>query len=651
MDDYSINLRPLFEIPARWWRLIFTTTTGVVVLALIYTLLPFTTPNVYRATSSVAIVKSRTQVSFDSAVRTLTEEDFIAGIQGNLNEVLQENNEIRRQTLVALVNNGTIAERVLDQLQSELPEDNLEAGALRRLVKAELAEQGSSELININVTHPDPVIAARIANAWAAEYETLVNDIYGRPASTTGSVQEDVQRAKQIYDNAQEALVQAIAESHLSQSQREIGEKQRILAVLQDARQRAISTTINFEVDLDTELYTAYLAAQSANRLLAFNKEQERKRTLLEAYIDTQTNAQVSTYRQQIGDRQRILNDAYDRKAALERLRERALVLQLQAEQGGDAQSAALAIALFKMDVAGVLGRTDIAELNLTDPAELAPADLVADTSALVSALETQLAATEQQIREQSATLINDAGIELFVPPDETELTNEIRQRYPELFEPGELAQLSEDALTDNELQQAALQIADNLLQLRDRQGLLGFTSANTPLNDAINTLEQEIRTLQAQLEGDQANITDLRRARDLVFEAYSTLSRKAAEIGVADQLPGSEVRFASEATPPVAPANATERAVNLVSATLLGLLIGLVGAVVLEFAAPGSVPRRVFGKAEAPWNRAWRWSTTPSPAIPSQREQARARRAATHQPATSEPQPHDTGEAEVKEG
>lgn len=646
MDDYSINLRPFFEIPARWWRFIVATTAGLVILSLIYNLLPFTVPDVYRATSSVAIVKSRTEVSFDSAVRTVTEDDLLAGLEGNLNDVVQQNNDNRRQTLVELVNNGTIAERVIDQLQDELPSDDLRTGRLLGYVDATLADNGSSDLIQIRVTHPDPVIAARIANVWAAEYETLVNDIYGRPASTTDTVQGDVQRTKQIYDDAQEALVQAISESRVSQAQREIDEKQRILAVLQDARQRAISTTINFQVDLDAELYTAYLNAQSANRLLAFNSEQERKRTLIEAYIDTQTRAQVDTYRQQIADRQRVLEDAYTRKATLERLLERARTLQQQAQQGGDASSAALAVALLKMDVAGVLGRTDIAELNLTDPAELAPADLVADTTALVTALEAQLAATEQQISDQSETLISDTGIELFEPPSETELTAAIRQRYPELFEPGELAQLSEDVLEDNALQQAALQIADDLLQLRDRQGLLSFTSVDTPLNDAINALEQEIRTLQAQLERDQANVADLRRARDLAFEAYSTLSRKAAEISVADQIPGTEVRFASEATVPVSPANRTERAFNIILAVLLGLMLGLVGAVVLEFATPGSLPRRIVGGADAPWNRAWRWLTKPSPAIPAQRDKAAARRTTQQAPATDAAPPTDPPQA-----
>lgn len=634
MNDYSINLRPFFEIPLRWWRFIFTTTALLTIFAIMVNLLPDSITDLYRAKASVAIIKSRTQVSFDSSVRTVTEEDLIAGLSGNIAAVIENNNKSRRETLVALVQNGTIAERVLDRLQDELPKSDLNSGSLIKRVSGTIAAGGDSDLIEISVTHPDPVLAARMANVWAEEYEQLVNNIYGRPASTTDAVQNDVLRAKQVYDDAQEALIQAIAQSRVSQAEREISEKTRILAVLQESRQRAISTTINFQVDRDAELYTEYLASRSANRLLAFQKEQARKRSLMEAYIDTQTSAQITAYTQQVADRRRILEDAYNRKARIEGLLERARTMQQQAQQGGDAESSALAVAFLKMDVAGVLGRADVSELNIANPAELAPANFVADMNAMVSALEQQLAATESQIATQSEVLINDENLTLFTPPDETELTALIAQRYPELFETGSLAELSIAALEDDELSQAALRIADDLLQLRERQGLLSFTSANTPLNTAISNLEQELRNLRSAVERDQGNIRDLQRARDLAFEAYATLSRKSAEINVADQLPGSEVRFASRATVPTRPTNSNELVLNVALFAVLGVLAGLLGAVVLEFAQPGSIPQRVFGKPERAWNRFWRWYVKPSPAIRSQREQAQLRQAAAAQQA-----------------
>ncbi len=634
MNDYTINLRPFFEILLRWWRFVFTTIAVFTIFAIIFNLLPDTVTDLYRAEASVAIIKSRTQVSFDSSVRTITEEDLIASLTGNIANVIESNNASRRETLVALVQNGTIAERVLDRLQDELPKSDLNSGSLINRVKGTVAANGDSDLIEISVTHPDPILAARIANAWAEEYEQLVNNIYGRPASTTDAVQNDVLRAKQVYDDAQEALIQAIAQSRVSQAQREINEKTRILAVLQESRQRAISTTINFQVDRDAELYTEYLAARSANRLLAFQKEQARKRALMNAYIDTQTQAQIAAYTQQVADRQRVLEDAYNRKARIEGLLERARAMQQQAQQGGDAESSALAVAFLKMDVAGVLGRADVSELNITDPAALAPTNFVADMNAMVSALEQQLTATESLIATQSEILINDENLTLFTPPDETELTALIAQRYPELFETGNLAELSIAALEDDELSRTALQIADDLLQLRERQGLLSFTSANTPLNTAINNLEQELRNLRSAVERDQGNIRDLERARDLAFEAYSTLSRKSAEINVADQLPGSEVRFASRATVPTRPANSNELVLNVALFAVLGVLVGLLGAVVLEFSRPSSIPQRVFGKPERVWNRAWRWCVKPSPEIRSQREQAQLRQAAAAQQA-----------------
>ncbi|NJO04658.1 MAG: hypothetical protein HC876_03510 [Chloroflexaceae bacterium] len=616
MEDFSINLRPIFEVPLRWWRFIITMVTLVAIVAGAINLLPFLIPDIYRATAGVAIVKSRTEVSFESAVETLTEEQ----IQAALGPPTRDDTtaEFRRATLVSLVNNGTIAEQVLDQLQDRLPEGDLERGILSRRVAGQLANDGDSDLIQIVVTHPNPEIAAAIANAWAASYERLINDIYARPSNTTDSIQEEVTRAKQIYDDAQETLIQSLAENRISQAQRQINEKTRILNVLLEARQRAISTTINFQVERDAELYTAYLAAQSANRLMAFQKEQDRKRDLVAAYIDAQTDAQLSTFEEQAADRQRILDEAYERKALTEQLLERARVLQQQAQQGGDAQSAALALAFLKMDVAGVLDDVQVTELNVSDLASLAPDDFVTDTTALVAALEAQLASTEATIASQTELLVNDAGLDLPEPPSESELTELIAERYPELFEPGELGQLSTAILDDNPLARSALLVAEDLLQLRDRQDLIGFSSADTPLNDAINDLEEEVRVLEAQIERDRGLQLDLMQQRDLAFETYSTLARKAAEITVADQVPGTEVRFAAEASIPTRPANDRDRIVNIALIVFLTLVLSLFGTVILEFSDPNMLPRTLGGPTNAPWNRLLRWIFTPSSAIPS---------------------------------
>jgi len=73
----------------------------------------------------------------------------------------------------------------------------------------------------LQVTATDPTIAAQIANGWAQVLVLRLNDLYGTGSSTVVVIESEVQKAKVIWNTAQEGL-----ESYLPQSQVEILEVQ-----------------------------------------------------------------------------------------------------------------------------------------------------------------------------------------------------------------------------------------------------------------------------------------------------------------------------------------------------------------------------------------------------------------------------------------
>jgi hypothetical protein len=625
MEETTINLRPLFLTPLRWWRLILVPTLILFLLGMVYQAIPMLRKEIYTAKARVAIVKARTEVDFETPVETLSEEELLYSMELQ-KEVLEEAANARRLALVELVYNDTIAQKVLDTFQDELTEEERQPGAVADMVEGSLVSGGEapSDLIEISITNKDPVKAARIANVWAAEYERLVNRIYAGPPTASDSIRADLGRAKQELSDAQEALNQFLVESRTGESQRLIDEKVKILTILQESRANAVSTIINQAIETNAEIYVAYLAAQSSNRLLAFEKEQERKRAMMNAYLSTRLDAQVNAFTLQREERQRIFNQAYAEKARIDGLLQRARLLHEQAVQGGDSRTTALALTFLKMEVAGVLDevagssassedgeRGSLLNIQLYSLDWLAPADLVTDAQSIVTTLESRLTELDSIIEQQRQVLLNDEDLALAEPADDTELTRTIREKYPELFERGELGQLSEAVIEDNPLAQAALARANDLLQLRDKRDLLSFSTADTPLNRAINDLEQEIRNLEAQVERDTARQTDLEQARDLAQQTYTTLARKAAEINVADKLPGTEVRFAARASVPVNPVITTAERYGLIIFIFLGFLIGLVGTYGMEFLGPHQPPQRIIGKPEAWWNRLFRWTFT----------------------------------------
>ena len=95
--------------------------------------------------------------------------------------------------------------------------------------------------------------------------------------------------------------------------------------------------------------------------------------------------------------------------------------------------------------------------------------------------------------------------------------------------------------------------------------------------------LLKRLDQLEAKLEAETARRQDLERRRDLAWETYATLAKKEAEVIVAAQSGGTEVRLASRAVPPSS-SSAPRKSLNVAVGGALGLVLGAFGAFAIEW-------------------------------------------------------------------
>ena len=95
--------------------------------------------------------------------------------------------------------------------------------------------------------------------------------------------------------------------------------------------------------------------------------------------------------------------------------------------------------------------------------------------------------------------------------------------------------------------------------------------------------LTAEMQTLEAKLEAEVANKQDLETQRDLTWTTYTMLAQTEAEVMVATQSGGTEVRVASMSTPPTKPVG-QGRFSSVAIAGALGLTLGVLGVFALEW-------------------------------------------------------------------
>lgn len=281
-----MELRQYLTTIWKWlWLIVLATllaggTAGVV---------SFTRPRVYEAKAGVVLIASGYSFAFEPKIQTLSDDQ--TAYQQALNR------EARRTALVALVESGTVAAKVIETLGAELSPEEQNAGALLGMVTGEAGgtarEQG--DLIEITVRADDPKKAMLIVNAWAEAYEEYINRIYGGDApGSQDSIEKEAASAKTGYESAEESLTRFVADNQVDELNRRIQEKQQIISSLQSGKQTAVTTVIDTELEARAKIIAEYINTQANNLLLAFRKEQQGKSAMLAAYMDAELDNRLT---------------------------------------------------------------------------------------------------------------------------------------------------------------------------------------------------------------------------------------------------------------------------------------------------------------------------------------------------------------------
>lgn len=529
----------------QFWRFLLACALLGGLVGLAYTRL-FPTP--YEAAATIALVKTRTDIEFDPKFKTVSQDSLNAAAPSALDS--------RRASLVGLVQNGVIAQSVVNKLSDKLDIGDRNPARLLQKVKGEAPTR--TDLISIKVQDQNPELAAAIANAWALEYEQYVNNIYGgAPVDLSQTIKTEYQRAMQEYETAQNAYEKFIANSKYDEYYRVISETQQTLDALQRSRQTALLASLESEQKWRQTVLDAYRDAQAQNRVIAFVNEQDGKR----AVIHEQTQARL-----------KLLNTyTTARVKSLEWLNQ-ARSMRQHISAGGDAAAATNYFALLGLK-AQVYGSTLPSLQFSNQPASTAAAQLT-DLDALIGSLNAQISNYEQLIKSLAADLSSgDLSASTGISASNAIITS----TYASLFELGDTAKLGIGIPTTNSLALAALDQSKALAQLRN-----SLVGNSVVADESISALLATMRENQAKLEQEIANRTRLVQSRDVARDTYSTLSRKLAEVSIAAAVNNTEVKFAA---PALSPVNRISTQSNyLLIATFLGLAIGLMLMLILRF-------------------------------------------------------------------
>ncbi|MBW7883274.1 MAG: hypothetical protein H3C34_11680 [Caldilineaceae bacterium] len=630
----EIDLRKYLEtVLYRWREILFINLLVVVAAAAGVLGLRAVRQPVYEATSTAAIVRTSTNVQFDS--RFQTSSDLPSG---------QDLNS-RRTTLLALVLSGSIADKVVTELGSMLTEDEREPINLLESVEAELdtpeGRTGNSDLIKISVTTDSPEKAAAIANAWAKYYVQEVNRIYGQvPDEMLASVANELADAQTAYETAQAELEEFMAASSLESLRRQLQERNTTINQLQNGKTAALNTFVTELLNNYQRIIQTYLDAQTSNQLLAFREEQIGQRGLVRAYMDAYNaaladNVTVHTERDRV-----LLRQYYDRWLQTTALLGTAQTLLRQLEEGGEASvsNTALALQLLKIqlaastpapslitglytaesqDIPSVTIRNDqlgdgsqqaipsVQNVQVIQPsttgqpptAVTAPTyqlllpesndtnlvSLRADINGLITALRAQIDELDQQINDLNEAWQAGKQYPPLVLPDENNLLQAVEDAYPAIFKVGVFSAIGAEAATGSDLPQAGQQQATTLLNMATAEALPS-NSSDTALDSTIAQLEEEARQLQSKVEAEEAIKLQFIQKRDLAWESLKALSNKQAELRLARAAANSEVRAATPAVAPAEPVRFVSLLLVLVVAAIAGLFLAVLIAFLLEF-------------------------------------------------------------------
>jgi uncharacterized protein involved in exopolysaccharide biosynthesis len=549
--EEEIDLRIYIDVLLRWWWLI---ALGALVAGVAAFAVKSVMPPSYEAAAGVVSLKSRAEISLGSSFDTVTEEDLEQAAGGMIGSTaIVERSKQRLNTLAGLVRNGAIAQQVALELEDVLPEEERDPASLIDRVRGEVLELdagGSSDTIQVIVAHRDPETAATIANAWAQNYAVYVNSIYGEATYAPFSdIEQQVQNARDEYDQAQEALLTFLTEDdRIYELQRQIAEEEAMIENLRKARRSAMSAVIDKEVEIKQQLISAYLEDDIKNRLFVFDKGQEATRQILGTWIDAEVQNRVAAINRDRSMRQRMFNTSvtaeidsvmrvfeyerdelyrnlerdHNRKLRLEGLVQEAYLMRDQLVRGGaaSAESNGLALLAFKSRVFSAAEGLPFDRLDIQAPSvdALSPtrtaAEQIADLDALIAAMEEEITALDASVTAQSEAMLRGEGYEFLslLSPDAlavsasltgtaaapTSLSGYIAQRYQDLFEVGDMAQAAEAVAEDTPLFGEIRSLYPQLFAKDPWKLLAESIPADTEVSAAARAIAEDLLELES---------------------------------------------------------------------------------------------------------------------------------------------------------
>jgi hypothetical protein len=508
--ETPLVVRTVFALHRRWLWLVSAAAIGAL---LGFAWLNLKRPPVYLSTVSVVPQRARTEVDYDTRIRTVSSDSGGSTAQAPLPSVSAE----RRLALAQIVRSVQIENAVRTQLGDSLPEPYRAPGSLLALVQGRVLPR--SEIISIEVRASTPQLADQIAGTWAQVYERRVNELYGSSAAGPQPFESEVQQARQRYDAADAALTSFLGATPLAENARALESKQRLLRELTALRQAQVSDVHKIAHRLD---------------LLISQAE------ALQGQLDT----------------------AQDNSAAASSAT--ALVLlKTQAFASSMILPAGLQIQLPSTTV--TLPPSPSGSTPTTTPFSPESAASSPDSTA-------DLAATSRSLQDWSVP----ANLQLQVPAAASTAT--IGQQRADV------------AATVQALRDWRARLSQYILASTSG-GAAPAGGIDSELSSSIAQLEAQTRDLQVQVAQQSSQQRSLQQARDVLWESYSAVLKKAEESRITGLVgSGKEVVVAAQ-LPAVADSGASVLLIPV--GALLGLLVVGVWVFATDVVAPAYLPLR----------------------------------------------------------
>lgn len=396
------------------------------------------------------------------------------------------------------------------------------------------------------------------------------------------------------------------------------------------------------EQEAKRQVVAAYIDSELDARLSAYNNDRRARQVIYNRLVDAELGSVLAIFDRQVQDQLGQLARSYEEKQRLETLLVGAQTLRTQVENGGDAAAVSnrIAVTLLKTQVlSATASLPGMLQLNVDAGADqpVSATEQASDLSALVSALEDRLTTLSSQITDQSTALAAGEGYQFLdllgadqlastISSDgaggvdaqtdatvrslkeaivaryndlyeigsiaetgqaltvDSEIFDEIRSLYPELFRLDDLSQLAEDGTGDSPLSLLTQSEAAQLLQLQTLDNLTSFETVTTSLDQTLEVLEAELQDLRSLYEARTARQQQLVQQRDLAWTTFTTLSNKSVELNLSNTAANSEVRFAAPAIPPVEPVEEFSLTMIMILAAVLGGVLALFVALLSNF-------------------------------------------------------------------